>query len=112
MILAVWDVGDTDKAFYNAIDVVFDDDDSQLPGWENAGQIIPTMNLKEGDSVYTRVFDGSGENSSLSTRVEITNSESGQPKNWSKALATKVNQEHDDIKSGVWSESGFDQFMA
>lgn len=108
VILAVWDVGDTDKAFYNAIDVVFDGDDSQLPGWEKAGQIIPTMNLKEGDAVYTRVFDGSGENTSLSTRVEIANSESGQPKNWSKALATKVNQEHDDIESGVWSENGFD----
>ncbi|MCW1890302.1 lytic polysaccharide monooxygenase [Vibrio chagasii] len=49
VILAVWDVGDTDKAFYNTIDVVFDGDDSQLPGWEKAGQIIiPTMNLKEG----------------------------------------------------------------
>ncbi|MCZ8488447.1 hypothetical protein O9992_17825 [Vibrio lentus] len=56
MILAVWDV-DTNKAFYNAIDVVFDGDDSQLPGWGNAGQIIPTMNLKEIDAVYTRVFD-------------------------------------------------------
>ncbi|MFZ3408412.1 N-acetylglucosamine-binding protein GbpA [Vibrio chagasii] len=108
VILAVWDVGDTDKAFYNAIDVVFDGDDSHLPGWEKAGQIIPTMNLKKGDAVYTRVFDGSGENTSLSTRVEIASSESGQPKNWSKALATKVNQEHDDIKSGVWSENGFD----
>ncbi|MCG9695258.1 N-acetylglucosamine-binding protein GbpA [Vibrio sp. Isolate22] len=108
VILAVWDVGDTDKAFYNAIDVVFDGDDSQLPGWEKAGQIIPTMNLKEGDAVYTRVFDGSGENPSLSTRIEIASSESGQPKNWSKALATKVNQGHDDIKSGVWSENGFD----
>lgn len=108
VILAVWDVGDTDKAFYNAIDVVFDGDDSQLPGWEKAGQIIPTMNLKEGDAVYTRVFDGAGENSTLSSRIEIANSEAGQPKNWSKALATKVNQEHNNIKSGVWSENGFE----
>ncbi|MCC4782775.1 N-acetylglucosamine-binding protein GbpA [Vibrio lentus] len=108
VILAVWEIDDTPMAFYNVIDVNFDGDDSQLPGWGNAGQIIPTMNLKEGDAVYTRVFDGSGENAALSTRLEITDSEAGQSKNWSKALATKVNQEHDDIKSGVWSESGFD----
>ncbi len=72
-----------------------------------AGQIIPTMNLKEGDAVYTRVFDGTGENPALSTHVEIANSEDGQPKNWSKALATKVNEENNNIKSGVWSENGF-----
>ncbi|OCH68869.1 N-acetylglucosamine-binding protein GbpA [Vibrio splendidus] len=107
VILAVWDVGDTDKAFYNAIDVVFDGDDSQLTGWDKAGQIIPTANLREGDAVYTRVFDGSGENVALSTRIEITDSEAGQSKNWSKALATKVNEERKNIKSGVLSENGF-----
>ena len=107
VILAVWDVGDTDKAFYNAIDVVFDGDDSQLPGWGKVGQIIPTINLKEGDAVYTRVFDGAGENSALSTRIEIASTEDGQPKNWSKALATKVNADHNNIKSGVLSENGF-----
>ncbi|MCW0470895.1 hypothetical protein OH492_26905 [Vibrio chagasii] len=66
------------------------------------------MNLKEGDAVYTRVFDGSGENTSAEypsrdavVAVRI-NQRTGQ------SIATKVNQEHDDIKSGVWSENGFD----
>ncbi|MDW3203655.1 lytic polysaccharide monooxygenase, partial [Vibrio sp. 1865] len=56
VILAVWDVGDTAASFYNVIDVKFDGDAPVIPEWTQGGQIIPTMNLKVGDSVYTRVF--------------------------------------------------------
>ncbi len=39
VILAVWDVGDTAAAFYNAIDVQFDGDLPVQPDWAQAGQI-------------------------------------------------------------------------
>lgn len=62
VILAVWDVGDTAASFYNVIDVKFDGNGPVLPDWNPAGQIIPSMDLSIGDTVYTRVFDNDGEN--------------------------------------------------
>ncbi|NUW69450.1 N-acetylglucosamine-binding protein GbpA [Vibrio coralliilyticus] len=108
VILAVWDVADTAMSFYNVIDVEFEENGPQLPDWEAAGQIIPTMDLKAGDAVYTRVFESSGENKALSTRLDITSEQQGKAKNWAHALAEKVNQEHESIKAGVVSEGKFD----
>ncbi|MCV6020601.1 lytic polysaccharide monooxygenase, partial [Escherichia coli] len=82
VILAVWDVGDTAASFYNVIDVKFDGDDPVIPEWTQGGQIIPTMNLKVGDSVYTRVFDQSGENVAYRTELAISNDALTQAKNW------------------------------
>ncbi|MGL5371686.1 MAG: lytic polysaccharide monooxygenase, partial [Plesiomonas shigelloides] len=47
VILAVWEVGDTVNSFYNMIDVMFDDDNSEIPdfGWANVGTIYPSVNL-------------------------------------------------------------------
>ena len=107
VILAVWDVGDTAASFYNVIDVQFDGDGPVLPNWTQAGQIIPTMDLNVGDSVYTRVFDQSGENLTYRTELEITDATLGQAKNWSHALATKVNQEQSLIQAGQYVNEKF-----
>ncbi|RTZ18250.1 N-acetylglucosamine-binding protein GbpA [Vibrio aquaticus] len=105
-ILAVWDVGDTAASFYNVIDVKFDGDGPVLPDWNLGGQITPTMNLNVGDKVYTRIFDQQGENASYTTELMIESSEQGKANNWSHALATKINQEQTQIRSGQLGENG------
>ena len=106
VILAVWDVGDTAASFYNVIDVQFNGDGPVIPDWEQGGQVNPTMDLNIGDSVYTRVFDQSGENPSYSTEVVIESTEQGKANNWSHALATKINKEQAQIKSGQLNDTG------
>lgn len=106
VILAVWDVGDTAASFYNVIDVKFDGDGPVVPDWSQGGQINPTLDLSVGDTVYTRVFDSSGENSSYSTELVIQNSEQGKANNWSYALASKINQEQSQIRAGQLNDQG------
>ena len=109
VILAVWDVGDTANAFYNVIDVEFEDNNSTplIPDWEKGGQIIPTLDLSVGDSVYTRVFDQSGENAAYRTTLEITDATLSQAKNWSHALATLINKEQPNIRAGQLVDNNF-----
>jgi chitin-binding protein len=106
VILAYWDVGDTAAAFYNVIDVQFEGTTPGIPGWTQAGTINPTMDLKVGDSVYTRVFDANGELPNLSTSVTINSSEQGSATQWSHALATAINSSTTDIKAGQADSSG------
>ena len=68
VILAVWDVGDTDASFYNAIDVSFSGELSENPeppeGVDPIAQvgIIPgAIDLDPGDRIATVVFDAMGE---------------------------------------------------
>jgi len=100
VILAVWDVGDTAASFYNVIDVKFDGDGPVIPDWSQGGQINPALDLNVGDSVYTRVFDSNGENPSYRTELVIQNAEQGKANNWSYALASKINREQSQIRSG------------
>ncbi|MCV5648796.1 N-acetylglucosamine-binding protein GbpA, partial [Escherichia coli] len=64
-------------------------------------------NLKVGDSVYTRVFDQSGENVTYRTELAISNDVLTQAKNWSYALATKLNQEQAKLQAGQYAEDKF-----
>ncbi|WP_407334082.1 N-acetylglucosamine-binding protein GbpA [Enterovibrio sp. 27052020O] len=100
VILAVWDVGDTAAAFYNAIDVQFDGEQPVLPNWQQAGQINPGMNLSAGDAVFTRVFDNDGERPELSTNWVIESDKAGVANTWSHDLAAKINQTNSLIKAG------------
>lgn len=106
VILAVWDVGDTAASFYNVIDVKFDGDLPVDPDWRQGGQINPTMDLNVGDTVFTRVFDQSGENISYRTQIVINSQEQGKANQWSFALADKINQEQSLIRSGERKEDG------
>ncbi|MEH6531141.1 MAG: N-acetylglucosamine-binding protein GbpA [Photobacterium frigidiphilum] len=100
VILAVWEVGNTPASFYNVIDVMFDGDLPTVPDWAVGGQIYPSMDLKSGDSVYTRVFDASGENNALSTELTIETEQQGQANNWSYSLAQQINNVYDNIRAG------------
>ncbi|MBD1558168.1 N-acetylglucosamine-binding protein GbpA [Vibrio sp. S9_S30] len=110
VILSVWDVGDTGASFYNVIDVKFEGDGSSQPApvkeWEQTGQISPSMDLNVGDSVFTRVFDESGEAASYSTELVIENEAQKSAKNWSHALASKINQEQTQIRAGQSQSNG------
>ena len=107
VILAVWDVGDTAASFYNVIDVKFDGQGPVVPDWTQAGQINPTMDLNIGDSVYTRVFDQAGENSTYRTELTINDDNMGQAKNWTHALASKVNQQQTQLQAGQFNQGKF-----
>ena len=96
IMLAVWDVADTANAFYNVVDLTFDDETPE--GWKHGGTIIPSSDLKAGDLVRTRVFANGSEVSGLATRLEIT--QDTQAYVWSYALATKINAEQSEIQSG------------
>jgi len=68
VILAVWDVGDTDASFYNAIDIRFSGDAndtlSTVPESNSAaevGLISGAVNLDRGDRISTVVFGETGE---------------------------------------------------
>lgn len=101
VIYAGWDVADTDKTFYKAIDVMFDDDQEQ-PGtpadeWSlDVGDINPTQDLKAGSTVTARVFDQQGENSQLAVTLNIADDEAGKKNSWTYALAEKINAERGD----------------
>lgn len=105
VILAVWDIGDTANSFYNVIDVQFSGDNpgNPNPDWINVGQITPAQNLRVGDRVFTRVFDHSGENATLSTVFKIDEQHT-QANDWSYALAKKINRKQSNMKAGQLNE--------
>ncbi|AQS39861.1 hypothetical protein Sps_04778 [Shewanella psychrophila] len=104
IILGIWSVADTANAFYNVVDVTFDD--ATPADWSQAGTIYPSRDLKVGDAVMTRVFDEQGERDDLQTRIEITNDSQSQTNVWSYALANKINAEHTDIQAGQVNANG------
>lgn len=108
VILAVWDVGDTAAAFYNVIDVKFAGDSPVIPDWQQGGQIIPTMDLSIGDTVFTRVFDAAGENPAYRTELKIDSQTLTQANQWSYALASKINQTQTQLRAG---QLNGDQFV-
>lgn len=91
VILAVWEIGDTDKSFYNAIDVLFKA--GPPPVWESKGTIYPDTDLSAGDAVQTRVFDTLGERPDLVTRLVIATANDGKAATWAYQLASRINAE-------------------
>lgn len=108
VILAVWEVGDTVNSFYNMIDVMFDDDNSEIPdfGWANVGTIYPSVNLSVGDKVKTRVFDAQGERHALSTTLTIASNEQGEKNQWAYALSKAINSSQTLYQAGQKDAQG------
>jgi chitin-binding protein len=106
VILAIWTVGDTDAAFYNATDVNIIAE-AELPGgWSSVGSIAPSTQLLVGDKVKARAFSASGENTAYSVEISIDTAEQGLPNNWSFKLAEAINKAHTLIRAGVRDENG------
>lgn len=107
VILGVWEIGDTVNSFYNVVDVLFKDGATQpSPSWTQNGTIYPSVDLKVGDSVATRVFDANGERGDLQTRVSIGSADEGQRNTWSYRLASRINAEQPLLRAGQMDQSG------
>ncbi|RON44970.1 N-acetylglucosamine-binding protein GbpA [Pseudomonas frederiksbergensis] len=106
VILAIWTVGDTDAAFYNAADVNILAEASLPGGWSSVGGIAPANALLVGDKVKARAFSANGENPDYSVEVSIDSAEEGQPQNWSFKLAEQINKTHTLVRAGIRDEQG------
>jgi chitin-binding protein len=106
VILAIWTVGDTDAAFYNAADVNILAEPELPGGWSSVGSISPSTSLLVGDKVKARAFSANGENPDYSVEISIDSAEEGSPNNWSFKLAEAINKAHALIRAGVRDESG------
>lgn len=106
VILAIWTVGDTDAAFYNATDVNIIAEPELPGGWSSVGSIAPSTPLLVGDKVKARAFTASGESTDYSVEITIDKPEEGAPNNWSFKLAEKINAAHKLIRAGIRDENG------
>ncbi|MHC8303823.1 N-acetylglucosamine-binding protein GbpA [Pseudomonas sp. PB3P13] len=106
VILAIWTVGDTDAAFYNATDVNILAEPSLPGGWSAVGGISPSTGLLVGDKVKARAFTADGESTQYSVETSIDTAEQGLPDNWSFKLAEKINATHTLVRAGVRDENG------
>jgi chitin-binding protein len=104
VILGVWEIGDTVNSFYNVVDVLFQGGDVPPPAWSQKGTIYPSVDLKAGDSVATRVFDGNGERGDLQTRLNISGDTQGST--WAYQLAGKINAEQPLLRAGQMNQAG------
>ncbi|MEA5206351.1 lytic polysaccharide monooxygenase [Enterobacter mori] len=108
VIYGVWDVADTSASFYNIIDVEFEENYEGVPSpWSNTiGTIAPTLDLHPGSTVKSRVFDAKGERPDLSSEITINSAAQGEKSAWAHALATKINQDQDNLRAGRKNASG------
>ncbi|MBB1269118.1 N-acetylglucosamine-binding protein GbpA [Shewanella sp. SR44-3] len=104
VILAVWEIGDTSNSFYNAIDVNLG---TNVPNqWQDIGDINPSLDLKAGDKVMTRVFDANGEKTEKQTLITIADATQGDKQNWPFLLASTINAEQTQLKAGQKNAAG------
>lgn len=110
LVLGVWEVGDTPNSFYNLVDLMFSDGGSTpnppASAWGVRGSIYPSVDLKPGDKVATRVFDAKGERPDLQTRLSIANDADGQRNTWPYLLATRVNAQQTLLRAGQLAPDG------
>jgi chitin-binding protein len=106
VILAVWQVGDTSNSFYNAIDVNLSSGPGIPNEWQDVGDINPSLDLKAGDKVMTRVFDANGEQISKQTTITITDATQGNKQNWPFLLASTINAQQSQLKAGQKNAAG------
>ncbi|WP_242540201.1 lytic polysaccharide monooxygenase [Trinickia mobilis] len=117
VILSVWDVGDTAASFYNVMDANIVPGDGggnggtptppPTPQWKEVGAIEPSLDLKAGDKVKTRVFKASGEVSSLSTSITINSDKNGERNAWGLQLAKEINKKQSaSMMAGTLGTSG------
>ncbi|WP_207284674.1 N-acetylglucosamine-binding protein GbpA [Pseudomonas sp. FW300-N2A2] len=106
VILGIWTVGDTDAAFYNAVDVNILGEPSLPGGWSSVGGITPSAQLQIGDKVKARAFSANGVSPNYDVEISIDTAEEGSPNNWAFKLAEKINSTQSLIRAGIRDESG------
>ena len=106
VILAIWTVGDTDAAFYNAADVNILAEPELPGGWSSVGGIAPSTQLLIGDKVKARAFSANGDSPDYGVEISIDTAEEGSPNNWAFKLAETINKAHSLIRAGIRDENG------
>ncbi|MGL5008165.1 MAG: N-acetylglucosamine-binding protein GbpA [Plesiomonas sp.] len=94
IILGVWNVGDTQHAFYNVIDVDFGGASEKTDSpWRDVGDINPTEDLNTGDEIKISVLNKQGgDQPDLSASFTIASEDQGKKDNWVFALASSINE--------------------
>ena len=108
VILSVWTIDDTANAFYNVIDVEFEDGVTPPPlpdVWQQSTTITPQADLIVGDKVKARFFDSSVGSFTRETTIEINSAANGQKNTWSYNLATAINANQTDAQAGSKSDN-------
>lgn len=109
VIYGAWDVADTAGTFYQMIDAEFEPATGEVTPseWSTpVGNIDPISDLNAGDKVKVRVFTAAGEQEHLSMEMTIDDASQGKKNSWTHALASKINQERDDLQAGKITASG------
>lgn len=106
VILALWEVGDTSNSFYNAIDINLGSDPAEPQEWRDVGDINPSLDLKPGDKVMTRVFDAHGEQTAKQTLITISDATQGNKQNWPFLLASAINSQQVQLSAGQKNAAG------
>ncbi|MBY0574751.1 MAG: lytic polysaccharide monooxygenase, partial [Undibacterium sp.] len=101
LILSVWDVSDTTNSFYSVMDANFDS--VPPPNLTQVGSIVGSTDLPINATAATRVFNSTGEVTSLGTVVTITNVADGLSNKWPRLLATAVNAKGNGVQAGALS---------
>lgn len=106
VIYGVWEINDTKNSFYQAIDVQFDQE-TVSSEWSKqlAGQVTG-KDLQLGDRVIAQFFAADSEVEAERTTLTIDTPEQRASKQWSFDLATKINRQYQDIRSGVKVSDG------
>lgn len=106
VILAMWDVGDTDKTFHSVADVDIQLDGGPAPEWPRLAEISPNRDLEVGDKVIARAFDANGENQAFRVTITIDNAEEAIGANWAFKLAKRINETQTLVRAGKLDAEG------
>ena len=106
VILGVWKVGDTDKAFHSVADVDIQLDGGPAPEWPRLAEISANRDLEVGDKVTARAFDANGERTSHHVSITVANAEEGIAANWAYKLARQINETHTLVRAGQMDADG------
>jgi len=106
VILGVWKVGDTDKAFHSVADVDIQLDGGPAPEWPRLAEISANRDLEVGDKVTARAFDANGERTSHHVSITVDSAEEGIAANWAYKLARQINETQTLVRAGQMDTDG------
>ncbi|MFJ4065520.1 N-acetylglucosamine-binding protein GbpA [Pseudomonas sp. NPDC089996] len=106
VILGVWKVGDTDKAFHSVADVDIQLDGGPNPEWPRLAEISASRDLEVGDKVTARAFDANGERTSYHVQITVDSDEEGFAANWAYKLAKQINETQTLVRAGKMDADG------
>lgn len=106
VILGVWTVADTGNAFHNVMDVDIQLDGGPAPEWPRIADIKPVFDMKVGEKMIARAFQGTTENKEYSVGITVDTPEEGKAGNWTYKLAKRINETQTLVRAGKLDADG------